>query len=62
MDLVSNLVDEVKWRYKIGSIGHINAENVSEIAEEIYPIFGEKGDFNSPITFDRLIFETMMRL
>lgn len=62
MDLVQNLVDEVKWRYKIGSIGHINAETVSEIAEEIYPNFGLQGDFGSPITFDRLIFETMMRV
>lgn len=59
MDLVENLVDEVKWRYKIGSINKIDAETVINIAEDIYPNYN---DATASISFDGLIFETLMRI
>ena len=63
MNLVQNLVDEVKWRYKIGTIESINAETVEEIAEDIYPNYGTpKSEFTSNLEFGDLIFEAMMRL
>ena len=59
MDLVQNLVDEVRWRYKIGSISEINVDTVSEIAEDIYPNYD---DTTASISFGGLIFETLMRV
>ena len=64
MNLIQNLVDEVKWRYLIGKIDKINAETVTEVAEEIYPYFGDNtsNDFITDIDLDGLVFEALMRL
>jgi len=63
MNLVQNLVDEVKWRYKIGSIDKINAEAVTEVAEEIYPNLGiHNSDFTSNLDLGGLVFEALMKI
>lgn len=54
MDILQNLIDEVAWRYKIGTIDKINADTVSDVIEEIYPRI-------DPNEAEGLIFEALMR-
>ena len=63
MDLIENLVNEVKWRYTIGSIDEINKETVTEIAEEIYPNLGTiDSPFLSDMELGKVVFEALMRI
>ena len=63
MDMIENLIDEVRWRYKIGSIDTIDRETVTQVAESIYPNFdsGSK-DFITDISLDDLVFQALMRV
>lgn len=56
MNLVQNLVDEVRWQYLTGEINKINPTTVVEIAEKIYPNHPQDD------TFNQLIFDAIMRL
>ena len=63
MNLVENLIDEVRWRYKIGAIQTIDEETVTEVAESIYPNFDtDSKDFITETTLDKVVFETLMRI
>lgn len=37
MDMVKTIVEEVRWRNKIGTLKRINIASVTEVAEELYP-------------------------
>ena len=60
MDLVQNLVDEVKWRYLIGKIDKIDAESVAEAMDEVYP--NEATEFCTQNKGEDLIFQVLMRI
>lgn len=60
MNLVQNLVDEVKWRYTIGKIDKIDAEAVAEVMDEVYP--NESTEFCTQNKGEDLIFQVLMRI
>ena len=64
MDLVQNLVDEVRWRYISGQISKIDADVVEQVAESIYPHFTDPdcGEFVTDLELDDLVFEVLMRI
>lgn len=64
MDLVQNLVDEVRWRYISGQIFDIDADTIERVAESIYPHFTDPDyhDFMNPYALDDLVDEALKRL
>jgi len=63
MNMIQNLVDEVKWRYMVGSIDAIDAETVTEVAEELYPNLGRNNSIlTSNLDLEGLVFEALVRI
>lgn len=64
MDLVQNLVDEVRWRRIIGDITKIDFDVVERVAENIYPHFTDPDckNFASDTELDDLVIEALKLL
>ena len=64
MDIVQNLVDEVRWRYAIGEINGFDFDTVERVAESIYPRFTDPdySDFVTVHALDELVGEALKRL
>ena len=64
MDIVQNLVDEVRWRRIIGDITKIDFDVVEQVAENIYPYFTDPDckNFGTKTELDDLVTEALRRL